>query len=260
MCTGELEPTYLRHSTRSANFLILLQDDRIRGEVEELFEAFEDMAAEDRRGTRLRESSALGAVARRKDRSKPLQKVTLSDNCFTALLAYLNRQAGQEQFIDAREIRRNPETQQLKNIAFKRADVFCGGVSFLSATDAQNDSNLIFRQPSSLHGDVTAGRIQQIFSFAYRDARGDSHEATYLYVKPLKELSATDVPRDYYREYPIVGGQLYYDRYLPGIVITPDDIVSHFARTPLKVPGIAEPCVHVLSLDKVSAVFSARLK
>ncbi|RDX40373.1 hypothetical protein OH76DRAFT_1298403, partial [Lentinus brumalis] len=230
---GELEPTYMRQSSRSANLLVFLQDDRIQGEVQELFEAFEDMAAEDRRGTRLRESSSLGDIPWRKQPRKPLQKITLSDECFSAHIAYLNRQAGREQFIDARQIRRIPGTQQLKNTAHRRASLVCGGVSFRGVSDSPRDSNLVFRSPSSPSVHM-AGRIQQIFSFSYPGTRGDSYEATYLYVTPLKDLSAADVLLDIYREYPVVGGQLYYDKYLPGIIITPDEVVSHFARTPMK--------------------------
>lgn len=240
----------MKHSTRSDNFRVLLQDEGIRGQVEELVEAFQETDSQDRRGTRFREASLFDIVTPRQRDSRPLKKLILADECFAALIAYLNATAGQELYIDVREIRRIPGTQQLTNTAFHRRHISCSGVSFSSDAHSPKDSNIIFRSrldPTS----VTAGRIKEIFTYLTPDSRGKLVEAPYLYVTPLAELTAKDAACDPYRTYDFAGGKLYYDRYVPGVVITPGDVLSHFARTPLAMPEISESCVHVLSLDKV---------
>lgn len=254
--TGEIESTYMQHNCRAANFRALVEDGRIRGQVLELIEAFEETAAEDRRGTRLRESTFLGADPMEKRTSKPLKKLTLTDDCFRALIKYLNGKAGQELFIDVREMREVPGSQQVINRALKCPRVFCGGVSFLSASDSPRDSNIMFHSPTT--SSPRAGRILQIFKYSVRNARGRLTESTYLYVAPLDPLSSQDAAHDPYRSYAYVGGELYYDRYLPGIIITPEDVVSHFARTPLTIGAIVVPCVHVGSLDKVRQLYSCQ--
>lgn len=246
---GELECTYMKQSCRAANFRVTLEDDCIRSQVEELAEAFEETVAEDRRGTRLRESTFLNTQPSHKSSSKPLKKLVLPDDCFRALISHLNNKAGQELFIDVREMRRVPGSQQLMNKALKCPRIFCGGVSFLSSSDSPRDSNVMFRSSASL---PRPGRILQIFKYSVWNAQGNLTESTYVYVAPLEPLSPQDAAHDPYRVYKYAGGELYYDRYMPGIVISPEDVISHFARTPIVMPDrIKYPCVHVLSLDKV---------
>lgn len=251
--------TYMKHSTRSDNFRVLLQDEGIRGQVEELVEAFQEADTEDHRGTRLREASLFDIVAPRQRNAKSLKKLTLKDDCLAALIVHLNGKAGQELYIDVREIRRIPGTQQLTNVAFQRQQVSCSGVSFLSDAHSPKDSNVMFRSTSSPNS-VTAGRIKEIFMYMTPDCRGKLVEAVYLYVTPLAELTKEDATCDPYRSYNFAEGRLFYDRYLAGVVITPGDVMSHFARTPLTMSKISEPCIHVLSLDKVCSYFEQSLR
>lgn len=239
----------MKQSCREANFLVVMEDDRIRSQVKDLAEAFEETLSEDRRGTRLRESTLLGTQPLHQSGSKPLKKLTLSDGCMRALIAYLNGKAGEEVVIDVREMRRDPGKQQVTNQALKCPRVFCGGVSFHSSSDSPRDSNIMFRASAS--EPPCPGRILEIFKYSVWNAQGRLTEATYLYVAPLATLSHQDTAHDPYRAYEYVGGQLYYDRYLAGIIIAPEDIISHFARTPMNIPHVQQPCIHVLSLDKV---------
>lgn len=247
---GELESTYMKHSCRAANFRATLEDDRIRSQVEELAEAFEETVAEDRRGTRIRESTLLDPP--HKSNGKALKQITLPDDCFDALIDHLNHKAGQELFIDVRKMRRITGMQQLSNQALKCPRIFHGGVSFLSSSESPRDSNLLFR--SSAMSLPCPGRVLQIFKYAIWNAQGALTNSTYLYVAPLEPLSAEDAVQDPYRSYKHGGGELYYDQYLAGIIITAEDVVSHYARTPMVMPSIQRPCVHVLSLDKVRCV------
>lgn len=93
-------------------------------------------------------------------------------------------------------------------------------------------------------------------------------EDIFLAVKTLTPLNAEDGAKDPYRHF-TMGGCLYYDEYDIGLlVIRPDDVVCHFARTCMKGAGFktttrgadgtvqevlkfAKPCVHVMKLNRV---------
>lgn len=241
----------MKHNSRAANFKVVLEDARIRQQVEELVEAFEESAGEDRRGTRLRESTFLDASPYLKHSSQPLKILTLDDACLHALIVHMNNAAGQEMFVDVRKRCGTPGVQQVTNRALKCPRIFHGGVSFLSASESPRDSNILFRSAAESQSSSSAGRILQIFSYSVSDRTGKPMESTFLYVAPLAKLSPEDATHDPYRSYAHIGGELYYDQYLPGIIITPEDIISHVARTPMAFPTIPHPCVHILSLDKV---------
>ena len=196
----------MKQSCRAANFRITLEDDHIRSQVEDLAEAFEETVAEDRRGTRLRESTLLNTQPSHKDTLQPLKKLALPDDCLRALITYLNDKAGQELFIDVREMRRVPGTQQLTNIALKCPRIFHGGVSFLSFSDSPRDSYAMFQ--SSTASLPRPGRILQIFIYSIWNAQGNHTKSTYLYVAPLEPLSPEDAAHDPYRSYKYTGGEL----------------------------------------------------
>ncbi|RPD67245.1 hypothetical protein L226DRAFT_452550 [Lentinus tigrinus ALCF2SS1-7] len=247
---GELELTFTRHYNRVSQLKVVLADESVRPHVEEMLRAYQELQGEDRRGTRLRESIGLGDS---QDRVPPSRKdgkpVELDNDCLTALVRFLNQQAGREAFIDAREIRRVPGTTQLLNRATQLRSIQVHGVSFTSERDSSKDSNVVFNPPGS--DTWSAGRIQRIFSFSYRDNQHRIVEGTYLFIKPYESLSPADAEHDYYRKYRFVGGRLFYAQHGAGVIVTADHVVSHFARTPMRVPPISAPCMHVLPLDKV---------
>ncbi|KAI0822496.1 hypothetical protein BC628DRAFT_1281695, partial [Trametes gibbosa] len=245
---GQLELTFMKHSCRAANLRAILEEPAIRAQVAELSEAYEQLQGEDRRGTRLRESLSLGASMTSGPTTQ--KAIVLDQDCFRALITALNSKAGKELFIDIRELRRIPGTRQLLNRAQEVSSIQIGGVRFRSKDAAPKDSNAMCIVGIA-GASPTATRIKKIFRYTYRDSDGKSVEGTYLFVLPYAELSAEDAPLDPYRKYPFVGGQLYYNDHLTGVVITPDRVVSHFARTPVTMPGIAAQCIHALSLDKV---------
>ncbi|KAI9059822.1 hypothetical protein FKP32DRAFT_1535489, partial [Trametes sanguinea] len=253
---GDLEITYMKHSCRAANLRAILDDPTIRPDVEELVDAYEQFRTEDRRGTRLRESVSMGSHASGPRRAKVDGKpIHLSDTCFAALVKHLNSKAGSETFIDMRERRRVSGSRQLLNRAIRLPSLQIHGVSFRAENDSSKDSNVIYWKDETRKS-TAAARIQEIFSYSYREPDGNIVEGIYLFVLPYTELNHADVAHDYYRRYPLVGGCLYYDRKDPGVIITPDIVVSHFARTPVVVPAINEPCIHSLPLDKVRTTHS----
>lgn len=63
----------MRHSCRAANLRGILDDPKVRPHVGELLEAFEHLQSEDRRGTRLRESTmSAGSSFLPKKAAKPV--------------------------------------------------------------------------------------------------------------------------------------------------------------------------------------------
>ncbi|KIK38450.1 hypothetical protein CY34DRAFT_108662 [Suillus luteus UH-Slu-Lm8-n1] len=85
---------------------------------------------------------------------------------------------------------------------------------------------------------------------------GDPHnnmiEETFLAIQPLTALSDTDVPHDPYRQYPVAGGFLCYNEYHTDYhIIRPSGVICHYAKTPMRIPRIRQPCVHVLPLDRL---------
>lgn len=239
----------MKHSCRAANLRAILDDPEIRPHVTELVEAYTHLQSEDRRGTRLRESVSLGTPSSASGEGAT-KSMTLEDAWFKALLEFMNLEAGGERFVDIRERRRIPGTRQLLNRGVHVPSVHEHGVSYRAEANSSKDSNIMFWTDQS-HSSFSAGRILKIFSYSYREVDGQIIDGTYLFVHPYAELSEADTAHDYYRKYPFVGGQLYYERRMPGIVITPGRIISHVARTPIVMPGIADPCVHILPLDKV---------
>lgn len=241
----------MKHSCRAANLRAILDDAEIRPQVAELLEAFEHLQGEDRRGTRLRESMLLRSSS--SSPAKELKPVTLEDAHIKALGSFLGACNPGTVFVDLRERRRVEGATYLSDRAFHVPSCQVHGVTFRSSRDSSKDSNIVFWANSSKTSQG-AGRILKIFSYTYRGARGQNVDGTYLFVTPYEELSAADAVHDHYRAYPYVGGRLYYEDHLPGVIITPEQVVSHFARTPLTMPGILKPCVHVLSLDKVGSL------
>lgn len=240
----------MRHSCRAANLRAILEDPEIRPHVGELLEAFEHFQSEDRRGTRLRESNlSTGSFSPSK---KPVKSVVLEDACVKALAVYLGSQNPGMVFINLRDRRRVAGATYLSDRAFHTPSYQVRGVTFRSVHDAPKDSNIMYWADTS-KTTLCAGQIMKIFSYKHRGARGEDVDGTYVFVATYEELSAEDAVHDYYRTYPHVGGRLYYERRRDGIVISVNQIVSHFARTPMNMPGIDEPCVHALSLDKVTA-------
>lgn len=238
----------MRHSCRAANLRAILEDEEIRPHVGELLDAFEDLQSEDRRGTRLRESNlSTGSFSASK---KATKSVILEDACVRALAVHLESRNPGAIFIALRDRRRVLGATYLTDRGVHTPSYQIRGVTFRSVQDAPKDSNIMYWADAS-KTTTCAGQIIRIFSYTHHGVGGDNIAGTYVFVAPYEELSPEDATHDHYRTYPYVGGRLHYQRQRTGIVISVDQILSHFARTPMNVPGIEEPCIHVLSLDKV---------
>ena len=197
----------MRHSCRAANLWAILDDDSIRPQVQELLEAYNNLRYEDRRGTRLRESTSLGQMFTPEKKGTP---IILDDTCFRALIRHLNSRAGQDIYVDLRALHRDPGLRQLLNDAIRLPSAHTHGVSFRASTHSPKDSNVMYWTDHSQQ-DIGPGHITDIFSYAYRGDGGRSVVMTFLYLQPLKPLSPEDSVHDLYRTFRYVGGWLYYN-------------------------------------------------
>ena len=126
-----------------------------------------------------------------------------------------------------------------------------GAVTYATYETRPGDSNIVFK--SITHYDWQAGRIRQIFR--HSSLREDKLFCRILLVVdgfvPLVNQHALQDPC---RAFPVAGGRLFYDRFLPQpIILTIEDIYGHFAsrRRKLSVDDQSLDCLHVLPLDKV---------
>jgi hypothetical protein len=97
--------------------------------------------------------------------------------------------------------------------------------------------------------DWHAGKIKQIFTHSV-----PQQSEVYFVIERFKELSPQAASHDPYRQYPLVGGRLYHPELEEELeVVSSEEIVAHFAYTPLEEEDFGFPCFHALPLDKVTA-------
>ncbi|KAH8981441.1 hypothetical protein EDB86DRAFT_3131237, partial [Lactarius hatsudake] len=91
-----------------------------------------------------------------------------------------------------------------------------------------------------------AGKIKQIFTHSVLQPSD-----VYFVIQRFKELSPQVASCDPYRQYPLVGGRLYHPELEEELeIVTSQEIVAHFAYTPLEEEVFGFPCFHALPLDK----------
>ncbi len=95
---------------------------------------------------------------------------------------------------------------------------------------------------------IVAAEIRSIFSHTRRTTAG-SITKKFVKIQLFEPLSHTDSRRDFHRRFPVSGGQLYYNHLsTTGHIIPFEEIVVHFAQTPMVIEGITGDCLHVLPL------------
>ncbi|KAJ3542467.1 hypothetical protein NM688_g5967 [Phlebia brevispora] len=232
---GELELTYMKHTCRSANMRLLLRDETVCDAAEEMITAYEAMHDEDRRGTRICEllKEAQPSRARRK-----VIEAMLDDSVLELLLQWLEN-TGQ------------PHTSNLSPRAVSLSELQIQGVTYTGAQVNPKDSHAIYHPTFDNQKEQAAGQIQNIFRHT-RQSNGDSFTETFILVRPYIDLNADDAQYDNYRRFSWAGGKLYYeDLAKDAVLVSPSQIVSHFAKTPITIEGIARRCIHTLPLDRM---------
>ncbi|KAI0715176.1 hypothetical protein C8Q76DRAFT_618720 [Earliella scabrosa] len=269
---GDLEMTFMMQLSRMANLRPVLRTEPVRRAMPNFTAAYDKVSGEDRRGMRfdalMRSPSTLAVQIM--DPAKSFSTVALDDEVYRALRARLQLEGipYKGDGPGRQDSGNNPRILSRRVIPCKTLSI--RGVLYKCQRKAQGDSNIVFRHPKLSNEEP--GRIEQMFTHGTMDPRATSGSAErlFLVVRPLKPLSPADQTLDPYRQY-TVGGTLYYDQYEPGLfVIRPEEVICHFAKTSMKGARFtkrargsdgslvehpiqfAQPCVHVLRLDKVS--------
>lgn len=147
---------------------------------------------------------------------------------------------------------RDPEyLNAVPRTAYMRNKIGRLGQHFRPLSMSLADCNVIF----NWHGHDqhwSAGSIQSIFSHTRYAQGGARKTQTFAVVNEYSPLLQADIPKDHFRNFPVVGGRLFYRSPQRKVVLmSMDDIHCHFALSAIEVPGISE-IVHVLPLDRVS--------
>lgn len=112
------------------------------------------------------------------------------------------------------------------------------------------DSNVIFT--GLIPGQWRAGQIARIFRYE-QSHEGFKFVKNYLVVREFAPLTRQDSRLDPYRNFPVAGGQLFYNAFKPEMqLLTVEDVLCHFAMLPRHLLGGSVKCVHILPLDRVS--------
>lgn len=240
----------MSHTCRSANMRYFMRDNDVYAAAKEMIDAYEEMQDEDRRGTRIRES--FREDHRLAQEKKIFHPGMLNEAQTTALERKLNAEAGWNKYTTV--LSRTPGRLTLRKEAIFLSHLSLQGVSYKARDRSLRDSNIIFKTAESPHDN--AGRITSIFRHTRSTGEGRITE-TFIVVDKAVELNKTDAARDPYRTFQWFGGRLFYDAFeMVAFAIRPSQVVSHCARTPMQLEGIAPPCVHVLPLNRVSLFHS----
>jgi hypothetical protein len=102
--------------------------------------------------------------------------------------------------------------------------------------------------------------IQELFFYKHgRDPTVKSVQGIFMLFRRYLPLEHSDIQKDYWRTYPIGGGEVYYDQLAPyAEFASADQIVCHFVKTPLDPPdisGFTRQCIHVLPLNWVRCLY-----
>lgn len=220
---------------RSSNLQALLDCQDLPEEVQPLRFAFEAVANEDHRGTRLADES-------HHPRTQPPSSLTLSSEVYRLLLQALDRKFRTTTYTSNRALVPR-EVQELSKLSIQ-------GVVFASVESLPRDSNVLFRGNGGSHSRV--GSIQYIFHFKLQDRES---KMTYLLVRQHSPFTDETLQR-VYTQFGFAGGFLcHIDKWTGFRLIEPADVVCHFAKTPLR---NRDGIMHVLPLNKVNVSFISR--
>lgn len=121
------------------------------------------------------------------------------------------------------------------------------GARFTTQEKHRGDSQIIVG--SSVPDDWDAARLVGII--VHDGLATETQRRTFLLVKRYKRPVQIDREHDHYRKYSLAGGRLYYDEQKRMELVTDQNLLGHFARTPQVSTKIAKRHFHSLPLDKV---------
>jgi hypothetical protein len=247
---GEMELTFMERTCQAANIYSLMMDPDIKSHMADLVSAFGNFINKDSHGTQI--LNALSLLSEEEMIGKPRneQKMheILDKTIYQALLIRLNQET--DSLIYADWYSQNQNQPSLSPYSVSCVYLKTHGIQYQPYHISSGNSNVVF-QPINTSSEA-AGQIIEIFLHTHENQMGNTVEETFVVVKQLVSLSSSDQQYDVFRKYNPIGGILYYAEYSSTIqVIRPQDLVCHFAKTPLQIQDIEKLCIHVLPLDQV---------
>jgi hypothetical protein len=257
----------MHSSARDANLRALLLDDsEVCSQVGDLVEVYENICAEDVRGTRLAHMVDVVRLTQQEPNlvydGTRLRKSNLPGSVLVPFIQFLKckqQTTGDVTGLDGppcTEI--HPEARFLDKFSLR-------GVQYSTINHRTRNSHILFRHSQSDASKAPSqpepGQIMYIFLHsgvstphtALRTAppaHKPLHPDLYLCVRPYlslqPELSNMD---QMYRKFGFAGGFLCRRKLATPIIIEPSSIISHVAVTPLVIKE--HPMLHILPMDRV---------
>lgn len=192
---------------------------------------FIEVFASDRRGTLLSDIWALDDQPALVPDSRST-KETLSKEIYTLLTQRLHGSAA-------------PSRPRLEVLT--QPSITLKGVTFSSFSHSPGDSNVVYKSPAEDRW--SAGRISAVFFSHISEHR----TIPCMVVEPLRHLTDVEVPYDPYRGYDSnLTGRLFHASFEKPVVLLAEDIICHFASTPLHIGKLEINVIHALPLDRAS--------
>lgn len=143
------------------------------------------------------------------------------------------------------------EVKEIRDRVIFHKSIVVRGVSYHKYKHSAKDCYVIIGDIQHLW---SAYRIEDIFRHTSNPNERNSTTATYFVLRKYKELNQTDFAQDVYRQFPIVGGGLFYNEFEEELELKKSvDILCHFALTPFSKDDInmRKDCIHALPIDRV---------
>ncbi|KAF9487261.1 hypothetical protein BDN71DRAFT_1458672 [Pleurotus eryngii] len=131
--------------------------------------------------------------------------------------------------------------------AYKRDQISRLGQRFQPSSSRWSANSHILFDATQTTRHPSAGRIEKIFSHTRMTKDGREKTQTFVLLKQYSPLP--DGMPDPYHEFPIAGGRLFLDNFLPSpVLISIDQVVCHFAHCKREIDK--HKCVLALPLDR----------
>ena len=236
---GELEQTLLTRFCMSQDIRIQMQTANLPPILSHLPLAFSKALGSDTRGTFWNDLWAFAPEE---------QFAVLSKSKEAPLPAWIRKKLTKG---DLRGIAARPHCP---SVCMTLESLTFSGMQFSTATNSLGNSYIVFSRRDGNGQPWLAGSIQMIFHLRI----DETTHGPFFVVKPYLPLNAEDAQFDPYRKFLLAAGQLVYEECGDLLVCALEEVSCHFVHTPYNCPNIPKPCIHVLPLDRVRAVFLTR--
>lgn len=249
---GQLEQTLFERFCMNQRLRGIINTFGLNSSLEKLVTAFAQHFGSKEMGTLMSDMKAFECIPHtvEQHRSKATKKL---DNLTSKLLqAYEERKAQQAIAKDSTLMGTHVQSwRQAVRLGIQHDKFSRYGVSFSTFNRVPQDSYVAVGR--KVPGDWHGGRILSIFTYTHRGPTVElvGHTETYFIVQKYKELMEMDAKYDPFHRHLFVSGRLYYDEVKEPELVTPEEILCHFAHTPFEHAQIASPCIHALPLDRV---------